>query len=147
MSKVTYARHYHGDLVLIASVNTLLITDRATGLHDRRDPLCGSEVYTITEREESIARQCRTMQIKAKALSLVDCLPEGCDTRGLPYTGSEQTAILDNCKCIALAILHDNLCHLEVGDLIFGRRSSRHRSIDDRIFSMIRRLSEVSSCC
>ncbi len=91
MLEVTLAGEDHGDAVLVACLDGILVTDRSAGLDDGGDACLCSCFYAVIEGEEGIRSHNRACCLVA---CVIDCKLEGCDAVGL--TGA------DTCGCIVL---------------------------------------------
>ncbi len=112
---MTEACHHHCHIVVAAVFNAVGVADRASWLYHRIDAGIVRYFHTVGEGEESIGSHHGAFQRQIEGRGLLDGLLKGVDTRGLPYSGSQQTAIGGKHYRIALAVFHYLVGEQQVG--------------------------------
>ena len=79
MFKMSISSKYHTYVKFITSIDGILITDGAAGLHDGGDAGLMSQLHTVVEGEEGIGGEHGTMEVEAKGMGFLDGLAQRID--------------------------------------------------------------------
>lgn len=91
--KMPLARDHHGQLILHAIVDRVLVTDGTSGLYKGGDAGRVGYLYTIIKGEEGIGCQHGSFQGELELFGFGDGLPQGIDTAGLSAAFTYQLTI------------------------------------------------------
>ena len=94
----------HGEAVLLAGGDHLVVPAGSAGLYDRGDARAGCQVDRISEGEESVRGEDRA---GCPAARLLDCDPDGIDATGLTRPDSDGGSTSDQDDSIALDVAAD----------------------------------------
>ncbi len=143
MPEVAASGQDHGDLVFVAGANGLVITARATGLDDGRDAGGRGLIRTVTEREECIGGENRTLGARSRFL---DGDPDGIQPAHLARAHSHDPTVSGEDDRVGLHRRTDAPGEGEVAPFALGRGAPGRNAAGNRIFfELIPVLNEESS--
>ena len=117
MFEMTDSRENHGNAIFIAGIDGFLVAHRAPGLHDGGNPLFGSNVHAVPEREKGIRSQHRALQVKLEGVRFLHGMLQCVHAGGLSHAGSQQLLVLHQHYGVRFGMLHQLVGKKQVFEL------------------------------